>query len=189
MSKGIKLICMEVLLTNAFITTGYLQSTKVFFLLFVVDQNPTDTSDVLFHAVDLEVIKLRSQVPSGTTRTRENFRKKLVGREGERCVWTGFMPGVGMHVIPFGKGDEARHANGTVRPRSGPVSCKTNSQSEGLSVSLTSRRIDADPGTVDAGADAEAADGAGSWVVGQKGGSEYGCYRGYQVALCVSGRL
>jgi hypothetical protein len=108
MSKGIKLICMEVLLTNAFITTGYLQLIKVFLLLFVVDQKPTDTSDVLFHAVDLEAIKLRSQITSGTTRTRENFRKELVGRDGERCVWTGFMPGVGMHVIPFSKGDEVR---------------------------------------------------------------------------------
>lgn len=67
---------------------------------------PVAHQDALFHAVDPEVIKLRSQVPFGTTATRENFREALVERDGGRCVWTGFPPGVGMHIIPFSKGDE-----------------------------------------------------------------------------------
>ncbi|KZP28688.1 hypothetical protein FIBSPDRAFT_947515 [Athelia psychrophila] len=54
--------------------------------------------DILAHAVDLEVIKERSRVPSETTRTREDFRTKLLERDG-RCVWTG-QQGVGMHIIP-----------------------------------------------------------------------------------------
>jgi hypothetical protein len=72
------------------------------------DSEADDTSDVLSHAVDLEVIKLRSQVPSQTAGTREGFRQELATRDGERCVWSGLPPGVGMHIIPWSKGDEAR---------------------------------------------------------------------------------
>ena len=61
--------------------------------------------NVLAHAVDLEVIKQRSQVPSETTRTREDFRTRVSERDGS-CVWTG-LDGVGMHIIPYGRGDEA----------------------------------------------------------------------------------
>ncbi len=64
----------------------------------VPDQN------VLAHAVDLEVIKQRTQVLSETTGTRENFRARILERDG-CCVWTG-MDGAGMHVIPYGRGDE-----------------------------------------------------------------------------------
>ena len=60
----------------------------------------------LAHAVDLEVIKQRSQVPSETTRTREDFRTKLLARDGPLCVWTG-LTGTGMHIIPYSRGDEA----------------------------------------------------------------------------------
>jgi len=59
----------------------------------------------LAHAVDLEVIKQRSQVPSETTTTREAFRTKLIERDGY-CVWTG-ADGMGMHIIPYSRGDEA----------------------------------------------------------------------------------
>ena len=60
---------------------------------------------VLAHAVDLEVIKQRSQVRSETTRTREDFRTRVLERDG-CCVWTG-VDGIGMHIIPYGRGDEA----------------------------------------------------------------------------------
>ncbi|KAI0284685.1 hypothetical protein BGY98DRAFT_529582 [Russula aff. rugulosa BPL654] len=63
----------------------------------VPDQN------VLAHAVDPEVIRSRSQISSETT-TREDLGTKLLERDGI-CVWTG-MPGVGMHIIPHGRGDE-----------------------------------------------------------------------------------
>ncbi|KAI9458469.1 hypothetical protein HD554DRAFT_2139998 [Boletus coccyginus] len=62
--------------------------------------------DVLAHAVDPEAIKLRSQVPSQTTATREGFREELVSRDGARCVWTGLPPGSAMHIIPWRRGDE-----------------------------------------------------------------------------------
>lgn len=61
--------------------------------------------DVLAHAVDLEVIKQRSQVPTETTETHEDFRAKVLERDG-CCVWTS-MQGVGMHIIPYSRGDEA----------------------------------------------------------------------------------
>ena len=63
----------------------------------VPDQN------VLAHAVDPEVIRPRTRVPSETT-TREDFGAKLLERDGI-CVWTG-VHGVGMHIIPHGRGDE-----------------------------------------------------------------------------------
>ena len=61
--------------------------------------------NVLAHAVDLEVIKQRSQVPSETTRTRDDFRTRVLERDGY-CVWTG-LEGIGMHIIPYSRGDEA----------------------------------------------------------------------------------
>jgi hypothetical protein len=67
----------------------------------VPDQN------VLAHAVDLEVIKQQTQVLSEIAGTREDFRAKVL--EGDdHCVWTGTMPGVKMHIIPYRQGDEAR---------------------------------------------------------------------------------
>jgi hypothetical protein len=57
--------------------------------------------DVLLHAVDLEVIKQRTHVPSQTTRTREDFRQKLAQRDGENCVWTG-LSGIGMGKFVYG---------------------------------------------------------------------------------------
>ena len=71
--------------------------------------------NVLAHAVDLEVIKQRSRVPSETTRTREDFCDKLLKRDG-RCVWTGIMKGSGMHIIPYGRGDEARSVFTSLSP-------------------------------------------------------------------------
>jgi len=64
------------------------------------------TSDILSQAIDLEVIILHSQVPSETIGTRDGFRQMLAMRDGERCVWSGMPPGVGMHIIPWSKGDE-----------------------------------------------------------------------------------
>jgi hypothetical protein len=65
----------------------------------VPDQN------VLAHAVDLEVIKQRSQLSSETTGSHEDFRTRLLERDG-CCVWTS-MEGIGMYIIPYGRGDEA----------------------------------------------------------------------------------
>ena len=63
--------------------------------------------DVLRYAVDLEVVRQRTHVPSESTGTREAFRQELAERDGEGCVWTGLSPGVGMHIIPYRRGDEA----------------------------------------------------------------------------------
>jgi hypothetical protein len=60
--------------------------------------------NVLAHAVDLEVIKQRSCVPSETTGTREDFRARLLQRDG-CCVWTS-VEGLGMYIIPYRRGDE-----------------------------------------------------------------------------------
>jgi hypothetical protein len=63
--------------------------------------------NVLAHAIDLEVIKQRSQVSSETAGTRKDFRDfgaKVLERDG-RCVWTG-LRGVGMYIIPYRRGDE-----------------------------------------------------------------------------------
>ena len=65
----------------------------------VPDQN------VLAHAVDLEVIKQRSQLSSESTGTHEDFRTRLIERDG-RCVWTG-LKGIGMYIIPYERGNEA----------------------------------------------------------------------------------
>jgi hypothetical protein len=75
---------------------------------FLCDSEADDTSDVLSHAVDLEVIKLRSQVTTESVGTRESFRHELATRDGEQCVWTSLPPGVSMHIIPWSRGDEAR---------------------------------------------------------------------------------
>jgi len=60
-------------------------------------------------AVDLEVIKERTQVPSETTRTREDFRAELLKRD-VRCVFTGVSAeeGDGIHIIPYKRGTEVR---------------------------------------------------------------------------------
>jgi len=62
--------------------------------------------NVLAHAVDLEVIRRRSQVQSETTQTREDFCTTLLERDG-CCVWTGLARGAGMHIIPYKQGDLA----------------------------------------------------------------------------------
>lgn len=82
---------------NEIVLDGELLDQGVYRYL-VPDQN------VLAHAVDLEVIKQRSQVPSESTRTREDFCTKVLKRDG-CCVWTGG-DGVGMHIIPYARGDE-----------------------------------------------------------------------------------
>jgi hypothetical protein len=59
------------------------------------------------HAVGLEVIKIRTNVPSESAQTREEFRIKLLERDTS-CVWTGAAPrlGVGLHIIPYKQGSE-----------------------------------------------------------------------------------
>src|SRR5882762_10326959 len=59
-------------------------------------------------AVDLEVMKQRTNVPSETAGTRDDFRARLLERD-IGCVWTGLEPeygGEGIHVIPFKRGSE-----------------------------------------------------------------------------------
>ncbi|KAF9512137.1 hypothetical protein BS47DRAFT_1345751 [Hydnum rufescens UP504] len=62
---------------------------------------------ILDHAVDLEVIRARSGVPSETTRTRESFRKKLLERD-PFCAFTGSRPehSEGAHIVPYRRGSE-----------------------------------------------------------------------------------
>lgn len=76
--------------------------------------------NVLAHAVDLEVIKQRSQVPSETTGTPEDFRTRTLERDG--CVWTS-LEGIGMHVIPYGRGDEACSHYSSTGLRANSVYC------------------------------------------------------------------
>lgn len=70
----------------------------------VYQYNFPDDQDVLAHAVDLEVVKQRTHVPSETTRTHEDFRTKLLERDS-CCVWTGFSKATGMHIILHRRGD------------------------------------------------------------------------------------
>lgn len=58
-------------------------------------------------AVDMEVIKQRSNVSSETTESRSDFRNQLLIRDG-RCVFTGSPEryGSGMHIIPYRRGSE-----------------------------------------------------------------------------------
>jgi hypothetical protein len=61
--------------------------------------------DIFAYAVDPEVIKQRSQVPSETTVTREDFRGEVLQRDS-CCVWTGVSGGNAMHIIPHRRGNE-----------------------------------------------------------------------------------
>ncbi|KAI0247736.1 hypothetical protein BJV78DRAFT_1157000 [Lactifluus subvellereus] len=58
-------------------------------------------------AVDLEVIKMRTNVPSETMQTREEFRTNLLERD-VGCMWTGAEArhGAGLHIIPYERGSE-----------------------------------------------------------------------------------
>jgi hypothetical protein len=58
-------------------------------------------------AVDLEVIKQRTNVPSETEGTCDDFRARLLERD-IYCVWTGVGSrfGAGMHIIPFKRGSD-----------------------------------------------------------------------------------
>jgi hypothetical protein len=58
-------------------------------------------------AVDIEVIKQRSNVPSETTESRSDFRNQLLIRDA-CCVFTGSSDrfGSGMHIIPYKRGSE-----------------------------------------------------------------------------------
>ena len=81
------------------VLNGELLDQSVYRYIVPADQN------ILAHAVDLEIIKQQSQFPSETTQTREDFCSKTLERDG-CCVWTG-MDGMGMHIIPYGQGNEA----------------------------------------------------------------------------------
>ncbi|KAF8801171.1 hypothetical protein BYT27DRAFT_7235831 [Phlegmacium glaucopus] len=61
----------------------------------------------LIHAVDIEVIKTRTAVPSGSMETRDQFRTDLLERD-TCCVWTGIEAryGAGLHIIPHQRGSE-----------------------------------------------------------------------------------
>ena len=59
--------------------------------------------------VDLEVIKIRTNVPSESTQTRDEFRANLLERD-VCCPWTGVEPdfGAGLHIIPYERGSDVR---------------------------------------------------------------------------------
>ncbi|KAF8520597.1 hypothetical protein BU17DRAFT_75593 [Hysterangium stoloniferum] len=79
-------------------TDGDLDSGGIYYYI-------TDTNS--YQAVDLEVIKMRTSVPSEPTQSRNEFRTNLLERDGF-CVWTGGAPknGAGLHIIPFSRGSE-----------------------------------------------------------------------------------
>jgi hypothetical protein len=60
-------------------------------------------------AIDLEVIKMRTSVPSETTQTHKEFCTDSLDRD-VRCVWTGAdtRNGTGLHIIPYRRGSEVR---------------------------------------------------------------------------------
>jgi hypothetical protein len=64
-------------------------------------------------AVDPEVIKERSKVPSESATTRENFRGRVLERDG-RCVFSGedAEHSEAMHIIPHGRGSECVRRSG-----------------------------------------------------------------------------
>lgn len=96
-------------LTRAFTTTcGDLQLTNVAFYKFVVIVKSQMASHV-------EVIKPGSQALSEISRSRTTITggfpsgiTKYPHRTGNKCMWTGLPPGVGMHIIPWSTGDEVR---------------------------------------------------------------------------------
>ena len=58
-------------------------------------------------AIDIEVIKARTNVPSEPTQMSEEFRTHLLERDA-CCLWTGVEPefGAGLHIIPYRRGPE-----------------------------------------------------------------------------------
>jgi hypothetical protein len=83
------------------------QDEQGFSLPFIMKSGADNSLDILLHAVDLEDIKQCTNVPSEIATTGEELRTNLVERDGECCVWTGQSSSVGMHIIPFKRGDEA----------------------------------------------------------------------------------
>ncbi|KAF8523457.1 hypothetical protein BU17DRAFT_63749 [Hysterangium stoloniferum] len=79
-------------------TDGDLDSGGIYYYI-------TDTNS--YQAVDLEVIKMRTSMPSEPTQSRNEFRNNLLERDGF-CVWTGGAPdiGAGLHIIPFSRGSK-----------------------------------------------------------------------------------
>jgi hypothetical protein len=67
------------------------------------------SNEDLTRVVDLEVIKIRTDVPSESTQTRDEFNTNLLERD-IYCVWTGVEPdeGAGLHIIPYERGSEVR---------------------------------------------------------------------------------
>ena len=63
------------------------------------------STEGLTHAVDLEVIKARTNTPSESSATRDDFQTVLAERD-VCCVWTGTTLGFsdGLHIIPFKRG-------------------------------------------------------------------------------------
>ncbi|KAF8343708.1 hypothetical protein F5887DRAFT_1134767 [Amanita rubescens] len=66
--------------------------------------------------IDLEVIKARTNVPSETTATRDDFRTRLLERD-VCCVWSGTNYGAAIHIIPFKQGPDWLRLIITNRPK------------------------------------------------------------------------
>ena len=79
------------------------------------------SNEDLAQVVDLDVIKARTDTPSESSATRDDFRTVLEERD-VRCVWTGSVLVDGLHIIPFKRGSEVRPATfcteGSDRPPS-----------------------------------------------------------------------
>ena len=67
------------------------------------------STEDLNQVVDLDVIKVRTDAPSESSATRDNFHDDLEERD-VRCVWTGSKLVDGLHIIPFKRGSEVRPA-------------------------------------------------------------------------------
>jgi len=67
------------------------------------------STEDLAQVVDLDVIKVRTDTPSESSATRDDFRTVLEERD-VRCVWTGSVFGDGLHIIPIERGSDVRPA-------------------------------------------------------------------------------
>ena len=90
-----------------YVTNGQIGKLSSTLSLLSMRTNCNLFNEDLSKAVDLEVIKDRSNVPSETTDTRNDFRNELLKRDVS-CVFTGIAKkyGSGMHIIPYARGSE-----------------------------------------------------------------------------------
>ena len=75
-----------------------------------------DGEDTLADAIDPEVVKTRSKIPSASTNSRTNdFQEDILEQDG-CCMWTGSSARNAIHIIPFARGSEVSSVSSFQRP-------------------------------------------------------------------------